>query len=133
MGQNADTIKAAYEAFGQGDLDGAAEAWADDIRWQEPADERLPLHGMIEGRDNVKQALMGLFAHWDSFAVIPDEFHDSDETVIVIGRLEAKAKESGSEVKIPFVHVWRMRDGKAGDGLLVTDTLEEAKALGFAG
>ena len=66
-------------------------------------------------------------------ARVPDEFHDSDDTVIVLGHGEAKAKDSGNEVKWPFVQVWRFKEGKATEVLALTDTFETAKALGLTG
>ena len=44
---------------------------------------------------------------------------------------EGRAK-SGTEVKVPFVHVWRMQNGKGREGLALTDTLEVARALGVS-
>jgi ketosteroid isomerase-like protein len=61
-----------------------------------------------------------------------DDRHDSDDTVIVLGHLEAKAKESGAEVRAPFVHVWRFKDDRATEVLALADTFETAKELGFA-
>ena len=132
MGENADTLKRGWEAFGQGDLDGASEFWADDIRWDGTNDDRLLLGGRIEGKDEVKQRLAQIGDTWESFNAVPDEFHDSDDTVIVLGHTEAKAKESGTEIRVPFVQVWRFRDGTAVEVLALTDTFETAKALGYA-
>jgi ketosteroid isomerase-like protein len=133
MGENADKLKQGWEAFGQGDLDGASEFWADDITWDGTNDDRLPLGGRIEGRDAVKEKLASLGDIYESFNAKPDEFHDSDDTVIVLGHNEAKAKETGTSVKVPFVQVWRFQDGKASEVLALTDTFEVAKALGHAG
>ena len=132
MGENADILKRGFEAFGQGDLDAASENWADDIRWDGTNDERLPLGGRIEGKDAVKQALAGLGEMFESFSATPDEFHDSDGTVIVLGHSEAKAKETGKEIRWPFVQVWRFDGGEATEVLALADTFEVAKALGLA-
>ena len=132
MGQNADTLKRGWQAFGNGDLEGASEFWADDIRWDGTNDDRLPLGGRIEGRENVVGALAGLGDHFDSFSAVPDEFHESGDTVIVLGHGEGKAKGTGTEVKWPFVQVWRFRDGRATEVLALSDTFELAKALGHA-
>ena len=133
MGENADKLKQGWQAFGQGDLDGASEFWADDIRWDGTNDDRLPLGGRIEGKDALKEKLASLGDIYESFSATPDEFHDSDDSVIVLGHNEGKAKDSGKEVKVPFVQVWRFKDGKASEVLALTDTFEVAKALGHAG
>lgn len=131
MGENAETLKSAYEAFGRGDMDAVMEAWHDDIRWDGTNDERLPAGGRHEGKEAVAGALGKIQEAWESFVVQPDEFHDSDETVIVLGHAEGKAKETGESAKWPFVHVWRMRDGKASEVLILADTFELAKTLGL--
>jgi len=130
MGENADILKKGWQAFSQGDLDGASEFWADDIRWDGTNDDKLPLGGRIEGKDTLKEKLAGLGDFWEDFSATPDEFHDSDDTVIVLGHNEAKAKETGNQVRVPFVQVWRFSDGKATEVLALTDTFETAKALG---
>ena len=132
MGQNADVIKRGFEAFGRGDLDGVKEIWHDDFRWEGTNDDRLPVGGRHEGKDAAAQALAGLREAWESFSAIPDEFHESDGTVIVLGHAEATAKDSGKSVQYPFVQVWRMRDGKATEVLALSDTYEIAKTLGIA-
>jgi hypothetical protein len=132
MGENADNLKRAYEAFANGDLDGATEVWSDGITWDGTNDDRLPLGGRIEGKDDVKQALAELGSAWERFSATPDEFHDSDGTVIVLGHGEGKAKETGTEARWPFVHVWRFSDGQATEVLALADTYEIAKALGAA-
>ena len=132
MGENADLIKQGFEAFANGDLDGASEFWADGIRWEGTNDERLPLGGRIEGKDKVKEALAAIGESWEDFSAIPDEFHDSDDTVIVLGHGHGKGKETGKEIDWPFVHVWRFDDGQATEVLALADTFETAKALGLA-
>ena len=54
MADNMDTLKEGYEAFGRGDLEGATEKFADDIRWENPEAPELPNHGVTEGKDGVK-------------------------------------------------------------------------------
>ena len=133
MGQNADTLKKGWDAFGNGDLDGASEFWADDIRWDGTNDDRLTLGGRIEGKDAIKEKLASLGDTWENFQATPDEFHESDDTVIVLGHNEATAKETGKDMKVPFVQVWRFQDGKATEVLALTDTFEAAKTLGLTG
>ena len=48
---------------------------------------------------------------------------------MVLGHTEARTK-TGNDVKVPFVHVWRMSDGAVGRGQLLTDTAVILEALG---
>jgi hypothetical protein len=127
---NVDTLKQGYGAFAQGDLDGATANFADDIRWENPEAPQLPNSGVTEGRDAVKQLFARLAEYWESFSITPDEFHESGDTVIVLSHAEAKAKETGKEVTLPWVHIWRFRDGKATEVQALTDTALAADALG---
>ena len=127
---NTDTLKQGYEAFGRGDLDGATESFADDIRWENPDGPGIPSPGVHEGKDAVRGLLAETPQYWDAFRVVPDEFVDAGDTVVVLGHLEGRAKETGKEVKSPFVHVWRMSEGRAQRVQLLSDTALVAEALG---
>lgn len=127
---NVDTLRQGYEAFARGDLDGATEAFADDIRWENPEAPQVPNSGRIDGRDSVKQVFAELPEHWESFNITPDEFIDGGDTVVVLSHSEATARETGKDVKLPWVHVWRFRDGKVAEVQALTDTALAADALG---
>ena len=127
---NTDTLKQGYEAFRQGDLQGATENFADDIRWENPEAPQVPNHGVTEGKDAVKQLFAELGNFWDSFRITPDEFIESGDTVVVLSHSEATGKETGKNVKLPWVHVWRFSDGKVTEVQALTDTALAADALG---
>ena len=40
------------------------------------------------------------------------------------------AKSTGEQVKVPFAHVWRVRDGKVERAQILEDTAVLAEALG---
>jgi len=48
----------------------------------------------------------------------------------VLSHSEAKGKETGKEVKLPWVHIWRFSDGKVTEVQALTDTALAADALG---
>jgi ketosteroid isomerase-like protein len=127
---NTDTLKQGYEAFGRGDLDGAIENFADDIRWENPEAPQFPNNGVTEGKDSVKELFASLSNYWESFNLTPDEFIEQGDTVVVLSHSEAKGKETGKEVKLPWVHIWRFSDGKASEVQALTDTALAADALG---
>jgi ketosteroid isomerase-like protein len=127
---NTDTIKEGYEAFARGDLDAAVQNFADDIRWENPEAPQLPNSGVTQGRDAVKQLFAELGNYWESFTITPDEFIEDGDTVVVLSHSEAKGKETGKEVKLPWVHIWRFRDGQVTEAQALTDTALAAGALG---
>jgi ketosteroid isomerase-like protein len=65
-----------------------------------------------------------------SFSLTPDEFIESGETVVVLSHSESKGKETGTEVKLPWVHVWRFSGGKVTEVQALTDTALAPDALG---
>jgi ketosteroid isomerase-like protein len=50
--------------------------------------------------------------NFDEFSADAEQFIDSGEHVVVVGRFRGRAK-SGTVLDAPFVHVWKMRNGKA--------------------
>ena len=130
MSENTDALRKGYEAYGSGDTDTLQEVWADDIRWEGPNSEELPGGGVHEGRDAVMEMLGRIGEAWESFSVTPDEWFEEGDTVVVLGHSEGRAKEGGTEVKVPFVHVWRMAEGKVKEVQTLTDTKAVADALG---
>jgi ketosteroid isomerase-like protein len=127
---NIDTLKRGYEAFGQGDLDGATESFADDVRWENPEAPQIPNNGVTEGKDAVKQLFAELGDQWETFGIVPDEFIESGDTVVVLSHAEAKGKQTVREVKLPWVHVFRFSDGQVTEVQALTDTALAANALG---
>jgi uncharacterized protein len=129
MTNNVDVLKGGYDAFNSGDQQGLAEVFAEDVRWEGTNDQRVPGAGTHEGRDQVLVALGQAVEPFESFSSQPDEFIDDGDTVVVLGHTEGRTK-SGNDLKVPFVHVWRMGDGKIQRGQLLTDTSVILEAIG---
>jgi uncharacterized protein len=128
MSENVDTLKRGYDAFNSGDGEALAGVFNEDVRWEGTEDDRVPGAGTYDGRDDVMGALGSVADTYDSVASHPDEFIEQDDTVVVLGHTEARTK-SGNEVKVPFVHVWRMSGGAIQRGQLLTDTSVLVNAL----
>jgi uncharacterized protein len=130
VAENTEIMRKAYDAFNSGDMDTVLEAWSDDIRWEGTNDERIPGAGTHEGKDAAAAALGKITESFDGFQAPADEFIEQGDTLVVLGHSEGTAKETGNSFKVPYVHVWRMEDGKAKRVQLLTDTAEVVKALG---
>jgi ketosteroid isomerase-like protein len=128
MSENVDVLKRGYDAFNSGDQETLAGVFADDVRWEGANDDRVPGAGTFEGRDDALAALGRAVEPFESFSSAPDEFLEEGDTVVVLGHTEARTK-SGNDVKVPFVHVWRMQDGTIKRGQLLTDTAAVVRAL----
>ena len=130
MSHNTDALQKGYDAFGQSDMDTIRSIWTDDFTWQGPDYEPLPQSGRFEGPDATFEMFGQLMEKWDDMSVVPDEFIENGDTVVALGHVQARAKSGGEQVKVPFAHVWRMRDGKAERVQILEDTAVMARALG---
>ena len=130
MSQNTDALQKGYDAFGQGDMDTIRSIWTDDFTWQGPDYGPLPQSGRFEGPGATFEMFGQLMEKWDDMSVVPDEFIENGDTAVALGHVQARAKSGGEQVKVPFAHVWRMRDGKAERVQILEDTAVMARALG---
>jgi ketosteroid isomerase-like protein len=129
MSENSDALKRGYDAFNSGDVEGVSAIFADDITWEGPNSEGVPMSGKNEGKDAVLQALGWIGEQFDRFHVSPDELVEEGGTIVVLSHLDGKTK-SGNEIKLPGVEIWRMSDGIAKRVQSLVDTAEVKKALG---
>jgi ketosteroid isomerase-like protein len=127
MPDDIEVLRRGYEAFGRGDIDAVAEDFTDDIEFVGPSGQAA---GAYMGKAAVAGLLAGMRARWDDLTWAPDEFVREGETVVVLGHMEGTAKVSGTRVRIPFAHVWRLSGGKTRHGRAYTDTAAVAAALG---
>jgi uncharacterized protein len=130
MAENVETLRGAYEAFARGDIEAVTETWEADIEFEGPNSSRMPGAGHHRGKEEVAGVFSGMRDRWDGLLLSPDEFVEQGDTVVVLGHLQGRAKATGTDVKVPFVHVWRMRKGKVRRGQALTDTAVVAEALG---
>jgi ketosteroid isomerase-like protein len=122
---NVDDARAAYEAFGKGDLATLQDLFAEDAVWV--TSDELPLGGEVKGRDTI----MGNFAqipnYWTSFSVDPEEFIDAGDYVVVRGTQRA-GNDKGS-FEAPFLHLLKIENGKTVRGEFFTDSAKAVKLL----
>lgn len=130
MAGNVDVLRGAYQAFGRSDMQAVRETWEPDIEFVGPNSTRMPGAGIHRGKEEVGRLFSGMRERWEDLRLSPDEFVEQGETVVVLGHLEGRAKATGADVRVPFVHIWRMRGGKAYRGQALTDTAVVADALG---
>ena len=129
MSANLDLLTKGYEDFIRGDVAAATAPWSDDFTWQGPNSEDVPGSGTHEGKQAALQALQQAVGAWDRFELSADEFVDGGDTIVVLGHTEAS--KGGRDLKGPFVHVWRFREGAPVRIQLLTDTLQSARTLGI--
>jgi hypothetical protein len=131
--ENVDVVRGIYDAFAAGDVPAVLAAMAPDIVWNEAENFPLADGNPYRGPDAILSGVFArLAADWDGFAVLPEEFLDAGDTVVVLGRYGGIHKASGRTIHAQMAHVWRVREGKAAAFQQYVDTLQVARATGAA-
>jgi uncharacterized protein len=110
---NLEIVQRSYLSFSRGDLDAVLADLDPAIEWHQA--QGLPHGGLYRGVDEVRRNIFEpLDAEWWSeFDAAPDEFLESGDQVVVLGRYRGTAKGSGKVLDVPFVHVWTLREARA--------------------
>ena len=69
--------------------------------------EELP----TQGHDAVRSSLAHWKAEWDDYEVMPEEFVDVGDRVVVTVRLRGRGRGSGVEIDARFYDLYTLRDG----------------------
>ncbi len=129
--ENVEIARGGYDAFSRGDIDAVLSMMDPDIVWQEPDVEGIPAGGTHHGREAVAENVFGRVSEdWDEFQVVPEEFLDAGDRVVVLGLFQGKGKATGGTLDAPFAHVWTLREGKMVHFRNYTDTTNWLQALG---
>jgi uncharacterized protein len=70
--------------------------------------EELP----TQGHAAVRASLAHWKAEWDDYKVMPEEFVDAGDRVVVTVRLGGRGRGSGVEIEARFYDVYTLSDGK---------------------
>jgi ketosteroid isomerase-like protein len=129
--QNAETVKAMYEAFGRGDVDAILDRLTDDVDWStDAAITSAPWYGPRLGKDSVRDFFQGIGQTGPVTEFTPVSFASSDEgDVMVFLRYAFTVAATGKTVSMNLHHYWRFRDGKVCYVRASEDTAQVAAAL----
>lgn len=125
---NLNSVRSVYDAFAKGDIPAVLGFLSPDIEWTEA--EGFPYGGTYNGPNAVLEGVfMRLGGEWDGFRVVPDEFIDAADTIVVLGKYSGTYKATGKSFKANFAHVWKIQAGKAVRFVQYVDTLIVHRAL----
>ena len=128
MGARADLMRQRYDEFSKGDLEAALQDWSDDFVWQGSNSTDLPGGGEHSGKDNATKVLGEAVSAWDSFELVPDEFLEEGDTVVVLAH--TNVTKGDQSVKAPVVHIWRWEGDQVKRLQILSDTYQVAQLLG---
>lgn len=128
--ENMTVIRGMYESFSKGDVTSVLDQMHQHIEWREAENfiyaDRNPYRGpqaVLEG------VFMRLASEWADFKVMPEEWLDAGNHIVVLGTYGGRHKESGREVRAQFAHIWGVTHGRVVRFQEYTDTKQFADAI----
>lgn len=105
----ADTIRAAYAKYNEGDFDAVLELLEEDVTFVPPphSPEPDPLHGHDAVRDYLTPNL------FDEQSAEPQEILEEGDRVLVVAHVSARGRGSGVELDQTIFHLWHIEGERA--------------------
>ena len=107
---NVKRLRAVYESFLTEGLE--TDFMTDDIEFRQP-DQAGGGEGVYHGHAGVIKGVKELLDVFDDLNALAEEFIAADPYVLVLVRLQGRAKVSGVPIDQPYAHVWRFREERA--------------------
>ena len=123
---NVDSAKAAYDAFGRGDLGTLKESFAEDAVWV--TSDELPLGGHQRPATRSLGASRRFPTTGPRSSAGRREFINSGGDWVVVRGTQRASNDKGS-FEAPFAHLLKFQDGKTVRGEFHTDSAKAAKLL----
>jgi ketosteroid isomerase-like protein len=108
---NVELVRAIYDRFRAGDMDGALALHAPEIEVHDRPE--IPDPQVYRGHEGVLTSLGVSQAAFEGLDLVPEEFLDAGDRVVVVFRFQGTGRESGVPIDEQLAHVWTIRDGKA--------------------
>jgi ketosteroid isomerase-like protein len=119
--ENIVIVRRAYEAFTARDVDAIAAFCDPDVELLPPQTAGIAHEGRpYRGYEGLRLYVEDVARLWQEMQVIPQEFEDLGDSVIVDGRVYARGRD-GMLVDSPMRWIWTLRDGKIVSGLPYKD------------
>lgn len=141
MREHEELLRGIYDAFNRRDIDGLLEGFHPEIEIDETEDlayaaallrvlgpRFVVLSGGYSGLEEVRRLFETVWEISDWFNAEPQEFIPADGCIIVVLKLQARAKETGLEGEADTSHLWTMKDGKGRRLRVYADTSEAHEA-----
>jgi hypothetical protein len=125
---NIDLVKQCYDAYQQGDIQRLLGCLADDIDWDLPVIEAVPISGKRKGRDKVAEFFQTLAQTQEPRQFQPQEFIAQGDRVVVTGHYEWTVKATGIDYGCDWTHIFTVANGKIAKFKEYTDTHQAALA-----
>jgi ketosteroid isomerase-like protein len=104
-----DVIEAVYVAFAERDVEGVIARLHPDVEFTAVTGDQAGRSGPYRGHDGMRQYFRDVAEVWDELRVVPSEFRQSGDTILVTGRVSARSP--ARIVAGSTGWIWRLRDG----------------------
>jgi ketosteroid isomerase-like protein len=128
-GENAEVVRAAFEAFDRGDVEGVLARCDENITIRQPP-ELFDVPQAQRGHAGVLEAFAVWPEQWDDFRVEVLRVEEHGDRVLVTSVNRGRSKDTGIEVETRFSFVFRVRGGKITDWRIFLREEEAVEALG---
>lgn len=106
--ENAEIVRAVYEAVDRGDLDTAASHMHPEVEFHTYL--QAPEAGLYRGKEAVRKYNEGLFEQFESLRIDVEELIEVDDRVVVVTTQHAVPKGGQQEIEVHLAEVWTVRD-----------------------
>ncbi len=98
--ENVKIVQQAYEDFKNGNIPALLESMADNVEWELPELEGVPIAGKRQGRDRVADFFATLSETQEVLNFEPTEFVAQGEKVVVLGDYTWRVKATGGRLPV---------------------------------
>ena len=127
---NVEIVKAAYDAFGRGDLVAFLGLMSDDCTWELPGAPQVPWAGKFRGPAEIKQFVIALGNTVDFQVFQPRSFVGSADRVVVLGYEIGTMRTNDKSYETHWAHAFTLAGGKITRFQEYIDTAALIEALG---
>ena len=110
MADNIEVVRAAYAAFGRGDIEAIIELVDDSVQWSSPA--TLPQGGAFTGKDGVLSFFQGVGAAWEPLEIDLESLGEIGDNLVVGVMQGSGSLRSGGPARYGAMHAFTVERGK---------------------
>ena len=109
-GTDIDVVKAVFAAFAERDVEGVLAHAGSEIVFSPVTGDYAGRTEPYRGHDGMRQYFRDVALVWDELRIVPGEFRQNGDTVLVTGRVSARSP--ARIVAGSTGWIWRLRDGR---------------------
>jgi ketosteroid isomerase-like protein len=112
--ENVEIARALFGEWERGNFWAHTELYAPEVEWHWSRRDRAPRvdRPSYKGLSEIGEAMKEWLSEWGRFRLVPEEFIDAGDQVVVLSRVHAALKDDRGEISDIQADVITLRDGK---------------------